>query len=208
MTAFGSKALHRLPLYLRVLRELGRDGRSHASGAVLAAALGLDPIVVRKDLARTGVRGTPRVGFPIAELVDALERLTGAASEQTAVLAGVGRLGSALLGYPGFRRQGLRIVAAFDAAPERCNLILAGTPVFPANSITEKVMRLGVPLGILTVPAERAQRVAEQMVAGGIRAIWNFTPAQLEVPEEVIVQREDLAVSLAVLLHRIQERAD
>ena len=206
MAAFGTKALHRLPLYLRVLREWGREGRSHASGAVLAAALGLDPILVRKDLARTGVRGTPRVGFPIAELVAELERLTGAASEQTAVLAGVGRLGSALLGYPGFRKQGLRIVAAFDAAPERCNLVLSGTPVFSAGAITEMVMRLGVPLGLLPVPAERAQRVAEQMVAGGIRAIWNFTPARLEVPDEVLVQREDLAVSLAVLLHRIQER--
>ena len=208
MASFGSKALHRLPLYLRVLREMAQQGQSFASGAALASTLGLDPVVVRKDLARTGVRGRPRVGFPIVDLIAELEQLTGAASEQTAVLAGVGRLGSALLGYPGFRKQGLRIVAAFDAAPERCNLILAGTPVFPSSAITEMVMRLNTPLGILTVPAERAQRVAEQMVAGGIRAIWNFTPAQLEVPDDVIVQREDLAVSLAVLLHRIQERAD
>ena len=204
--AFGTQALQRLPLYLRVLRELAREGRVYASGAALAGALGIEPVVVRKDLARTGVRGTPRVGFPIAELIAELERLTGADREVMAVLAGVGRLGSALLGYPGFRRQGLRIVAAFDAAPERCNLVLAGTPVFPVATLVETVLRLGAPLGILTVPAERAQRVAEQMVAGGVRAIWNFTPARLDVPDEVLVQREDLAVSLAVLLHRIQER--
>ena len=206
--AFGTQALQRLPLYLRVLRELARDGREYASGAALAGALGIEPVVVRKDLARTGVRGTPRVGFPIADHIAEVGRQTGADSEVTAVLAGVGRLGSALLGYPGFRRQGLRIAAAFDAAPERCNLILAGTPVFPVSAITETVLRLDASLGILTVPADRAQRVAEQMVAGGIRAIWNFTPARLEVPEGVLVQREDLAVSLAVLLHRIQERKD
>ena len=206
MVAFGTQALQRLPLYLRVLREWAREGNAYASGAALAAALGIESVVVRKDLARTGVRGTPRVGFPIAQLIAVLERLTGADAEMTAVLAGVGRLGSALLGYPGFRRQGLRIVAAFDAAPERCTLVLAGTPVFPVSAITETVMRLGVALGILTVPAEHAQRVAEQMVAAGVRAIWNFTPARLDLPREVLVQREDLAVSLAVLLHRIRER--
>ncbi len=207
MAAFGTQALQRLPLYLRLLREWALEAREFASGAALAAALGLDPIVVRKDLARTGVRGTPRVGFPVNELIQALERLTGADREIMAVLAGVGRLGSALLGYPGFRRQGLRIGAAFDAAPERCNLILAGTPVFPSNAIVETVLRLGATLGILTVPADRAQRVAEQFVAGGISAIWNFTPAQLDLPEGILVQREDLAVSLAVLLHRLQERS-
>lgn len=206
MASFGTKALQRLPLYLRVLRNLEREGLRYASGAGIAQALGFDPIVVRKDLARTGVRGTPRVGFPIARLIAKLETLTGADTDLTAVLAGVGKLGSALLSYPGFRKQGLSIAAGFDAAPERCNIILSGTPVFPVSSLTETVMRLGATLGILTVPADRAQRVAEQMVAGGIRAIWNFTPTQLDVPEDILVQREDLAVSLAVLLHRIRER--
>lgn len=204
--SLGTRVLQRLPLYLRVLRDMEREGASYASGATLSAALGIDPIVVRKDLAKTGVRGTPRLGFPIARLIFEIERLTGADAEMLAVLAGVGKLGSALLNYPGFRRQGLSIVAGFDAAPERCNIILAGTPVFPVSALTETVLRLGAGLGILTVPAERAQRVAEQMVAGGIRAIWNFTPAQLDVPEGVLVQREDLAVSLAVLLHRLKEK--
>ncbi len=201
----GTRMLQRLPLYLRVLNALESEGRLFASGAGLATALNLDPIVVRKDLAKTGVRGTPRVGFPIRQLILAIEQLTGADAEMTAVLAGVGKLGSALLSYPGFRKQGLSLAAGFDAAPERCNIILAGIPVFPVSSLTETVLRLGATLGILTVPADKAQRVAEQMVAGGIRAIWNFTPTQLDVPDGVLVQREDLAVSLAVLLHRIRE---
>ena len=88
MAAFGTQALQRLPLYLRVLREWAREGNAYASGAALAAALGIESVVVRKDLARTGVRGTPRVGFPIAQLIAVLERLTGADAEMTAVLAG------------------------------------------------------------------------------------------------------------------------
>ncbi len=206
MPNFGDRMLQRLPLYLRVLQEMEGSGQTSVSGAVIASVLGFDPIVVRKDLSRTGVRGTPRVGFPIASLIDAIKRLTGADDEINAVLVGVGKLGSALLNYPGFRKQGLRIVAGFDAAPERCNIILNGTPVFPVNTLTETVVRLGAEIGILTVPADRSQIVADQMVAAGIRSIWNFTPAQLDVPDHIIVQREDLAVSLAVLLHRLRER--
>ncbi len=208
MKNFGTRTVKRLPLYLRVLRELEREGQAYASGAVIATALGFDPIVVRKDLAATGVRGTPRLGFPLPQLIREIERLTGADAGMTAVLVGVGKLGSALLNYPGFSKQGLRIAAGFDAAPERCNIISNGIPVFPVSTLTETVLRLGADIGILTVPADRAQRVAEQMVAAGIRAIWNFTPVQLDVPDDVLVQREDLAVSLAVLLHHLRERND
>ncbi len=208
MSNFGTRTVKRLPLYLRLLRELECEGQAYASGAAIASALGFDPIVVRKDLARTGVRGTPRVGFPIAQLIHKIESLTGADAEVSGILVGVGKLGSALLNYPGFRKQGLRIAAGFDAAPERCNIISNGIPVFPVSTLTETVLRLGAAVGILTVPADRAQRVAEQMVAGGIRVIWNFTPTQLDVPDDVLVQREDLAVSLAVLLHRLRERED
>jgi redox-sensing transcriptional repressor len=207
MTKFGTNILQRLPLYLRTLQHLQSEGQAYASGAHLAATLGFESIVVRKDLARTGVRGTPRLGFPIDRLIPAIERLIGADDETVAVLAGVGKLGSALLSYPGFRKQGILIAAGFDAAPERCNLMLSGTPIFPVNTLTETVLRLNAKVGILTVPAERAQRVAEQMVAGGITAIWNFTPQLLDLPEHILVQREDLAVSLAVLLHRVKERA-
>lgn len=202
----STRMLQRLPLYLRVLRVLDQEGRTHISGAFIAEALGFDPVVVRKDLAKTGVRGTPRVGFPLPHLIAAIEKLICVDADFIAVLVGVGKLGSALLNYPGFRAHGLRIVAGFDAAPERCGLIQAGTPVFPISTLTETVLRLGAEIGILTVPAEHAQRAADRMIAAGIKAIWNFTPVQLEVPEGVLVRREDLAVSLAVLLHRLREQ--
>jgi redox-sensing transcriptional repressor len=206
MTKFGTNILQRLPLYLRTLQQLRSEGHAYASGSQIAATLGFESIVVRKDLARTGVRGKPRLGFPLELLIPAIERLIGADDETVAVLVGVGKLGSALLSYPGFRKQGILIAAGFDAAPERCNLMLSGTPIFPVHTLTETVLRLNAKVGILTVPEDQAQRAAEQMVAGGVTAIWNFTPASLDLPSEIFVQREDLAISLAVLLHRIKEK--
>jgi len=199
----GDRMVRRFPLYLRVLREMAERGEKFASGAVVAKVLSLDPIVVRKDLSKTGVRGTPRVGFPLVEIMSAIERFLGWNANTEAVLAGAGRLGSALLGYPGFQNQGFKIVAAFDANPKRRGKI-AGIPVYPAEQIAETVRRLNVSLGILTVPAGQAQPVADAMMAGGIRGIWNFTPAQLSVPADVIVKREDLAAGLAVLSHRLK----
>ena len=108
-----------------------------------------------------------------------------------------------LLGYPGFRQQGFKIVAAFDLNPKKRSQ-LSGVPIYPSAQLTETVRRLNVSLGILTVPADQAQSVAEAMIAGGIRGIWNLTPVQLCVPADVIVKREDLAASLAVLSHRLR----
>lgn len=199
----GDRMVKRFPLYLRVLREMAERGDIYASGAVVAKALSLDPIVVRKDLSQTGVRGKPRLGFPVGEIINAIENYLGWDAPTEAVLAGAGRLGSALLGYPGFRDQGFKILAAFDVNPKRRSLI-SGIPVYPASQITETVRRLKVVLGILTVPADQAQSVADALVAGGVRGIWNFTPVQIAVPPEVIIKREDLAASLAVLSHRLR----
>lgn len=199
----GDRMVKRFPLYLRVLRDMEAQGEAYASGAVVAKALALDPIVVRKDLSKTGVRGKPRVGFPMSEIIASIERYLGWNANTEAVLAGAGRLGSALLGYPGFQHQGFKIVAAFDINPKKRGKI-SGVPVYPSSQIAEIVRKLNVSLGILTVPADQAQSVADAMMAGGVRGIWNFTPVQLSVPADVIVKREDLAASLAVLSHRLR----
>ncbi len=199
----GDRMVKRLPLYLRLLREMRDRGEVFASGAAMAKMLEIDPIVVRKDLARSGVRGRPRLGFPIEALVKAIEQYVGWSDDTAAVLAGVGRLGSALLGYSGFRQHGLQIVAAFDQDARRVGRRVSGVTIYAAEEVAEVVKRLNVRLGILTVPQEAAQRVAEAMIAGGIRGIWNFTTVQLVVPADVIIKREDLASSLAVLSHRL-----
>lgn len=199
----GVPTLKRLPLYLRLLRKMKERGDEYASGTVVARELGLDPIVVRKDLAITGAVGRPRLGFPMDEIIEAIEEFLGWSNTSDAILVGVGSLGRALLGYKGFEQHGMRIVAAFDNNPQVIDQKVHGKVVLDAAKMPELAKMMHVQIGILTVTASVAQGVADAMVQGGIRAIWNFTPTTLDVPEGVILQREELASSLAVLSHRL-----
>lgn len=208
MRKAGVPTLRRLPLYLRLLREMKDNGETYASGAVVAKALNLDPIVVRKDMAITGVIGRPRLGFPIAELIIAIDSFLGWTNTTDAFLCGVGSLGRALLGYEGFKQHGLRILAAFDIDSRKVNREEHGTKVYPVAKMPAMIKKQHIQLGILTVPAEVAQEIAETMVASGIRGIWNFTPVALNLPEEIVIQRVDLASSLAVLSHRLYMQPD
>lgn len=206
----GVPTLKRLPLYLRLLRKMKEAGEEYASGTVVAKELGLDPIVVRKDLAITGAVGRPRLGFPMDEIISAIEDFLGWSNTSDAILVGVGNLGTALLGYQGFEQHGMRIVAAFDSDPKIIGQQIHGKTILDITKMPELAKRMHVQIGVLTVTASVAQEVADAMVAGGIRAIWNFTPTTLDVPEHVILQREELASSLAVLSHRLllENRAD
>ena len=199
--------IKRLPLYLRSLRDLQVQGEAFASSAALAKELMLDPIVVRKDLAITGVVGTPRRGFPVDALILAIMEFLGWSNTTDAFLCGVGSLGSALLGYEGFQLYGLRIVAAFDANPDKIGTKEHGVKIFDVRKMPTMIERMHIQLGVLTVPADAAQSAANSMIAAGIRGIWNFTPVKLEVPDTVVIQRVDLASSLAVLSHRLAAQA-
>ena len=199
----GVPTIKRLPLYLRLLRKMKADGEEYASGTVVACELGLDPIVVRKDLAITGAVGRPRLGFPMNEIISAIEDFLGWSNTSDAILVGVGCLGRALLGYAGFEQHGMRIVAAFDSDPEIIGTQVHGKTVIDVKKLPEMAKEMHVQIGVLTVTASVAQVVADAMVEGGIRGIWNFTPTTLDVPENVILHREELASSLAVLSHRL-----
>jgi redox-sensing transcriptional repressor len=179
------------------------SGEEYASGTVVARELGLDPIVVRKDLAITGAVGRPRLGFPMDDIITAIEEFLGWSNTTDAFLVGVGNLGTALLGYQGFEQHGLRIVAAFDANPKMIGKKVNGKTILDISKLPSLAKRMHVQIGILTVTASVAQHVADMMIEGGIRGIWNFTPTTLDVPEHVILQREELASSLAVLSHRL-----
>lgn len=199
----GVPTLKRMPSYLRLLQKLQDEGKEYASGAFIAKELGLDPIVVRKDLAITGVIGRPRLGFPTNEIIAAINQFLGWTNRTDALLAGAGALGSALLGYEGFKQYGLQIIAAFDSDPAIIGTKLRNKKVMDIAKLSSIAKRMNIQLGILTVPSAVAQDVADAMVAGGIRGIWNFTPVKLNVPDYVILQREDLASSLAVLSHKL-----
>jgi len=161
-------------------------------------------VIVRKDLAVTGIAGLARRGFNVKDLIAAIEKFLGWDNQTKAILVGVGNLGSALLGYRGFDLFGLRIVGAFDADPQKVGQWSQGRKLQPLKQLNAFVKRQNIHLGILTVPVESAQAAADLMVQAGILGIWNFTPVKLAVPDEVVTQKEDLAQGLAVLSHRLQ----
>jgi redox-sensing transcriptional repressor len=196
-------SVKRLPAYLQLLRVLQAEGHEVVSGTVLASVHHLEPVIVRKDLAITGIVGRPRIGFRVSDLITAIERFLGWDSLTKAVLVGVGNLGTALLGYRGFANFGLQIVAAFDRDPRKIGTWVQGHRVQPVDKLIAYARRGDVVLGVLTVPADAAQEAADLMVRAGIKGIWNFTPVKLQVPDHVVAQKEDLAEGLAVLSHRL-----
>ncbi len=191
--------IRRLPSYLLVVRQALEEGAEFISGTIIANELELEPIQVRKDLAITGIIGKPRVGYPARDLITAIEHFLGWDSTYNAIIVGTGNLGSALLGYPEFKRHGLNIIAAFDTDKGRIGKRIHGTEVFHLDQLTEKVRELSVKMALLTVPSPFAQPVANQLVDAGIIGIWNFTNVKLKLPPYIVVQKEDLSSGYAVL---------
>ena len=195
--------LRRLPIYHHLLQKRLATGIKTISCSQIAEELGCDATQIRKDLAVTGIKGRPKVGYELAALILSIETFLGWSRVRKAFLAGSGHLGSAVLGYSRFHQYGLDIVAAFDRDPDRVGTRVHGREVLPINKLAGLAKRMRVEVGIITVPAPAAQEVADSMVSGGIRAIWNFAPTKINVPAGVIVQNEDLYSSLGVLLQKL-----
>ena len=202
-----SKAtIGRMPAYLRYLKEKEKAGERTISSTVIAEELNLNAVQVRKDLAViSSVAGKPKLGFEIAELIADINRFLGYDNVTDAVLVGAGGLGRALVGYGGFKNYGLNIVAAFDSSADLIGKNFGGVQVFDAAQIAYMVRRLNVKIGIIAVPQGAAQEVADELIDGGVRAIWNFAPANLNLPSGIAVKNEDMAASLAILSMRLAE---
>lgn len=200
--------IRRLPVYLRLLKELKSKGNLLVSGTYLAEKMGCEPIQVRKDLAATGTEGRPRLGFEIEKTIEAIEDFLGWNNTQDAFIIGIGSLGSALLGYKTFEHHNISIVAAFDNDPEKIGSIVHGKEIFDISKLAPLASRMHIQIGILTVPEFAAQMAAEYLVNSGIKGIWNFSPANLAVPADIVVQNEDLSSGLAVLCKRIKAKAE
>jgi redox-sensing transcriptional repressor len=199
-------SLRRLPVYYRFLQEAAVSGAPCISCSAIGRALDLDPTQVRKDIEATGIVGKPKIGYSLPGLMRWIEDFLGWNNSKDAFLAGAGSLGSSLLGYERFRRFGLNIVAAFDTDPEKVGRQIHGKQVLHTARLPGLARRMHVHLGVLSTPAGAAQEVANLMVEGGIRAIWNFAPVNLRLPETVIVQNEDLYHSLASLSFKLERR--
>ncbi len=195
----SKSVLKRLPVYLNYLKALPADAPDHISATTIAAALNMGEVQVRKDLAMVSGSGRPKVGYPRSALTTDIEQFLGYDNTNNAVLIGAGKLGRALLGYTGFSEYGLNIVAAFDADPAQAGTDASGRPVLPMQELSKLCTRWNILIGIITVPAPHAQEVCNCLIANGIKAIWNFAPAHLDVPEGILVHNENMAASLAIL---------
>ena len=199
--------LSRLPIYYCYLQERLAAGQGFVSSSSIAESLSLNAVQVRKDLASVStVPGRPKLGFRTEQLLKDMKSYLGYDSYNEAVLVGVGGLGKTLLQYPGFKNYGLDVVAGFDVDENVVGKTIGGKPVYSMARLENLVRRLGVSLGIITVPGAQAQVVADRLVASGIKGIWNFAPAHIDLPAGVIIKNENLAASLAALSSRLSEK--
>ncbi len=195
--------LKRLPLYLHLLEKLMDQGVENISCTQIAQEFDFDPTQVRKDLETTGAVGTARIGFRAATLVVKIKEFLGWDNAHDAFLVGAGNMGKALLGYKDFEKYGLNIVAAFDKDARKVGTRIFNREVLPLAKLPNLAGRMHINIGIVAVPAEYAQGVVDLMVGAGIRAIWNFAPAPLRIPEGVILENARLTQSLAVLTNNL-----
>jgi redox-sensing transcriptional repressor len=194
--------LGRLPQYLEYLRSLPEIRRT-ISATAIAKALSLGDVQVRKDLAVVSGAGKPKIGYETDKLITDIESHLGCERLTNAVLVGAGKLGRALLDYDGFENFGVKIIAGFD-----CNetVLTKGTKdILPIRDIEVYCREHDVKLGIITVGQGSAQDVCDKLVESGIKAIWNFAPVTLKVPNEVLLKQENLALSLAYLNNQISK---
>lgn len=189
----------RLSLYLRELQRLVASGQQTISSGQLGTLLGFSDAQVRKDLGFFGQFGYPGVGYRCDELIRAMRDILGTNHAWNVAMVGVGNLGQALLGYRGFDRQNFAIAAAFDADPAKVGQVVQGIRVQPLDELAATVREKGIRLGMIVVPAERAQEAADRLVAAGIEGIVNFAPVTLALPPHVQNVGVDLAIELEQL---------
>lgn len=201
------QTLQRLPYYLQCLKRAQESGVKVISATSVANELKLNDVLVRKDLAAISTtQGKPKSGFIVDELIGNIENYLGYNNTVDTLLVGVGSLGKALLGNREFGKYGLNIVAAFDVDDDIIGQVICGKKIFPMSRLKEICERLQIKIAIVAVPAEFAQEVADMLVNSGIRAIWNFALIKLNLPDDVLVQNENLAASFAMLSQRMRSQ--
>lgn len=193
--------IKRLPLYNRVLQQLEENKAEVVSSAQLAEKLGRTPAQIRKDLTYFGQFGRRGVGYKVSELREKLREILGIHRRIKVAIVGAGRLGQALMAYPGFRKQGFNIVAAFDIDPQKIGRVINQVKIYPLVELERFMRRGGIDIVILATPAPVAQEIVDRLLKLGIKAILNFVPARLVVPENVIVHYVDLAIELESLCY-------
>jgi len=206
-TDIPRKSIYRLSIYQRCLERLKDNGVETVSSNSLAKAAGVKSAQLRKDLAHFGQFGTRGLGYSVDALIEVINGVLGTSSLLPVILVGVGNLGSALLRYSGFNREGFEISAAFESDPKRLSAVSAVSaeiPVMDVSQMTKYVRDNDVKIAIMAVPAETAQEVANSLVNAGVQAFLNFSSTVLKTPDNVIVNSVDLALELEHLSYFVK----
>lgn len=204
LTQLPEPTLRRLPWYLAYLTTLRHSDVEYVSSTRIAAEVGVDSSQIAKDLSFLNIRGKTRIGYEVAALERTLRAFLGFDARHNAVVVGAGSLGTALMADRGLHPYGLNIVAGFDTDPAVIGTDKAGVRVYNINRLREIARRHDVSIGIVTVPFEYAQEVADQIMDAGINAIWNFTPRRISVRDGVVAQNTSLYSHLAVMYNRLR----
>lgn len=196
--------LRRLPWYLSSAKLMREEGEIYVSSTQISKRINIDASQIAKDLSYVAITGRTRVGYDIDLLIHVLEDFLGFTNLHKAYLFGVGSLGGALLRDSGLLHFGLKIIGAFDINPDIVGTEINGIPIYHSDEFEKRIQEDKVNIGVLTVPITIAQEITDKMVDGGIRAVWNFTPFRIRVPENIVVQNTSLYAHLAVMFNRLK----
>ncbi|MBA2627680.1 MAG: redox-sensing transcriptional repressor Rex [Gemmatimonadales bacterium] len=206
MRKVAESTIRRLSLYLRFLEEFEGQGVETVSSEALAARGGTTSAQVRKDLSFFGSFGKRGLGYPVPELVERLREILGLNRRYQVAMIGAGKIGSALVQYRGFRQRGFDIVAIFDVDPAKIGREWNGLTIRDIATLEEHLADGGVDMAVLVTPAEAAQPLADRLVRLGVKALLNFAPVQVAVPEDVVVKTVNLALELETLSYALTNR--
>lgn len=196
----------RMPRYLKLLKERQAEGQENISSVAIAEALFLSSALVKKDLSQAIIsEGKPKIGYAIAELISDIEEFLGYNNNKDAILIGVGKLGQALMEYRGFESYGLNITAGLDIRDSIVGQEIDGKKILHIDKLESVIKKLNIKMAILTLPQDSAQDMADRLIRADIKAIWNFTPCHINVPDNVAIKTENMAASLAVLSNQLKE---
>lgn len=197
--------LRRLPGYLSFFKSLKINGLEYVSSSLIASTFNMDATLVTKDLAYTGIKGRTKIGYNVDKLIETIIVFLDFNSTERAFLFGVGNLGKALIHYGGLMHYGLKIVAGFDVDPSVIHTVVKDVKIFPLDDFRDLSRKIPARIGIITTPDSKAQEVADLMVAWGIKAIWNFTPQSIKVPDNIILENTSIYADLAVILNKLNK---
>lgn len=206
MRKIAESTVRRLSLYLRFLEEFEEQGMETVSSEELASRGGTTSAQVRKDLSFFGSFGKRGLGYGVGELVRKLREILGLGRTYRVAMIGAGKIGSALVQYRGFRQRGFDIVAIFDADPGKVGRNWNGLTVRDVKELEQELRRQAVDIAVIVTPADAAQAVADKVVGLGVKAILNFAPIQLIVPDDVVVKTVNLALELETLSYALTNR--